>query len=272
MSSHDDELTRFEVDGAPPLPDPTVQGRVEHNGAHIWYATFGSGAPVVLLHGGLGHSGNWSYQVPVLTANGYRVIAIDTRGHGRSTCDDRPFSYELLATDVLAVLDVLGVHTASYVGWSDGAVVALTVAMQAPTRARGVVFFACAMDPSGLKPLDGSMPILSRVYRRHAEDYRRLSPTPDRFEQFSEAVQKMMTTEPNYSADELHAIATRVFVLRSSNDEFIKPEHADYLARTIPDARLVELRGVSHFAPWQRPRQFNETLLACLTGFERDDE
>ncbi|MCG8478734.1 MAG: alpha/beta hydrolase [Spirochaetales bacterium] len=254
MSSHDDELTRFEVEGAPPLPEPAEHGRVEHNGARIWYATFGYGAPVVLLHGGLGHSGNWGYQVPALVTHGYRVIAIDTRGHGRSTRDERPFGYQLLASDVLAVLDTLGVHTASYVGWNDGAVVALTVAMRAPTRACGVVFFACAMDMGGLKPLDQPLPILSRVYRCHAQDYRRLSPTPDRFEQFSAAVEKMMKSEPNYSAEALRTITTRVFVLRSSDDEFIEPEHADYLVRTIPDARLVELHGVSHFAPWQRPR------------------
>ena len=271
MSSYDDELTRFGAEGTPPLPEAAGHGRVEHDGARIWYASFGSGAPVVLLHGGLGHSDNWSYQVPVLTANGYRVITIDTRGHGRSTRDDRPFSYELLASDVLAVLDALGVRAASYVGWSDGAVVALILAMRAPTRVSGVVFFACAMDPSGLKSFDQPTPIVSRVFHRHAEDYRLLSATPDRFEQFTEAVQEMMTTEPNYSADELRGITTRVFVLRSYDDEFIKPEYADYLARTIPDARLVELHGTSHFAPLQRPRQFNETLLACLAGLDRDD-
>src|SRR5262245_57618852 len=80
-------------------------------------ARFGVGSPVLLLHGGLEHSGNWGYQVPALTSIGYRVIVIDSRGHGRSTRDSRPYSYELMASDVLAVLDALRVERAAMVGW-----------------------------------------------------------------------------------------------------------------------------------------------------------
>ncbi len=91
METYDDDLTRFAAEGAPVLPTATVEGYVEHDGAQIWYATYGQGAPVLLLHGGLGHSGNWGYQVPALLAAGYRAVLIDTRGHGRSTRDARPF-------------------------------------------------------------------------------------------------------------------------------------------------------------------------------------
>lgn len=63
MEFHDDELHRFAAIGAAPLPDSEEHGSVEHNGARIWYATYGAGAPVILLHGGLDHSGNWGYQV-----------------------------------------------------------------------------------------------------------------------------------------------------------------------------------------------------------------
>ncbi|MBV9221793.1 MAG: alpha/beta hydrolase, partial [Methylobacteriaceae bacterium] len=55
----DDDLERFEAEGAPPLPTATQQGFVDHDGARIWYASYGAGPPVILLHGGLGHSGNW---------------------------------------------------------------------------------------------------------------------------------------------------------------------------------------------------------------------
>ena len=65
METYDDDLSRFEADGAAPLPVTADQGYVEHDGAHIWYAAYGSGAPVILLHGGLGHSGNWGYQVSI---------------------------------------------------------------------------------------------------------------------------------------------------------------------------------------------------------------
>src|ERR1700688_755464 len=83
LEIRDDDLTRFEGEGAalPPLED---HGHVEHQGARIWYATYGSGSPVILLHGGLGHSGNWGYQVPALARSGYRAVLIDSRGDGRS--------------------------------------------------------------------------------------------------------------------------------------------------------------------------------------------
>src|SRR5580692_10077652 len=98
-----DDLRRFEADGAAPLPVSHEQGyvEVERDGARIWYAAYGSGSPVILLHGGLGHSGNWGYQVPALVGSGYRAVVIDSRGHGRSTRDARPFLYELMASDVL---------------------------------------------------------------------------------------------------------------------------------------------------------------------------
>src|SRR5262249_38251492 len=94
----DDSLKLFEADGAPPLPSTAEQGYVDHDGAAIWYASFGAGSPVILLHGGLGHSGNWGHQVPALVAAGHRVIVVDSRGHGRSTRDARPFRYELTAS------------------------------------------------------------------------------------------------------------------------------------------------------------------------------
>ncbi len=117
---HDDDLREFEAVGAAPLPSTTESGYVEHEGARIWYAVYGSGRPVILLHGGLGHNGNWGYQVPALVRSGYRVVLVDSRGHGRSTRDERPFSYELMASDVLAVMDVVGVDKAAVIGWSDG--------------------------------------------------------------------------------------------------------------------------------------------------------
>src|ERR1700722_7688718 len=81
---YDDDLSTFESDGAAPWPAGD-EGYVERNGPRIWYATYGSGAPVILLHGGLSNSGNWGYQVPALAGSGYRVIVMDSRGHGRST-------------------------------------------------------------------------------------------------------------------------------------------------------------------------------------------
>jgi len=263
MESHDDDLIKFEAESALPLPETKEQGYIENDGARIWYAAYGSGSPVILLHGGLGNSGNWGYQVPALVENRNRTILMDSRGHGRSTRDNRPFSYDLMATDVLAVMDALDVDKAALVGWSDGACTALVLASKFPERAAGVFFFACNMDPSGTKEFKLT-PIVQRCFNRHGKDYQQLSATPDKFDEFSEAVGLMQRTQPNYSSDNLARVHVPVTIVHSENDEFIKQEHAEYLARSIPGAEFVYLPGVSHFAPLQRPELFNSAILAFL--------
>jgi pimeloyl-ACP methyl ester carboxylesterase len=89
----DDDLTRFEAQGAAPLPDTGDRGYVDHDGARIWNAAYGSGR---------------------------RAVLVDSRCHGRSTRDARPYTYELMASDVLAVMDALGPDRAAVVGWSEG--------------------------------------------------------------------------------------------------------------------------------------------------------
>ena len=265
MDAFDDELRVFERHGAPSLRRDGDERHVDHDGARIWCASYGSGPPVVLLHGGLGHSGNWGHQVPALLEGGRRVVLIDSRGHGRSTRDHRPFTYERMASDALAVMDALGVDTAPLVGWSDGACVALIVAMEAAERVEGVLFFGCNMDPSGTKDLEPNATV-ERCFARHTKDYVALSATPGDFDAFVRDVGTMMATQPNYAAAELASIRVPVTVVHSEHDEFIRREHAEYLARTIPGAELVLLRGVSHFAPLQRPAQFNAMTLRFLDG------
>lgn len=264
MDAYDDDLVRFEAEGAAPLPVTDKQGYIENEGARIWYAVYGSGQPVILLHGGLGNSGNWGYQVPALVENGYRAIVVDSRGHGHSTRDSQPYSYELMASDVLTVMDVLNIEKASMVGWSDGACIALILADKSPSRVSGVFYFACNMDPSGTKEFKFT-PIIGRCINRHMQDYKQLSTTPDHFDEFSEAVSLMQKTQPNYSADDLARINVSVTIVHSEHDEFIKREHAEYLAQNIPNAEFIYLPGVSHFAPVQRPEQFNTTMLTFLS-------
>ena len=263
MEFQDDELDRFEAEGAAPLPHAETEGHVDHDGVSIWYAAYGSGAPVILLHGGLGNSGNWGYQVPALIDAGHRVIVIDSRGHGRSTRDTRPYSYELMASDILAVMDRLEIGKAAIVGWSDGACTGLILARSHPERISGVFFFACNMDPSGTKEFVLT-PVTERCFSRHTKDYTALSATPREFDSFVQAVGLMQRTEPNYTAADLAEIVVPVAIVHSEHDEFIKREHADHLARHIPGAELILLPGVSHFAPLQRPAQFNAALLAFL--------
>lgn len=248
----------------PPLPTAASTGYVAHDGARIWYAAYGSGSPVILLHGGLASSRYWGAQVPALVRAGHRVILIDSRGHGRSTRDGRPFTYELMASDVAAVMDALKLRKAAVVGWSDGAIIALVMAMHDPQRLTRVFAFAANMDPSGVKPDVDSNPTFSRFEDEAAGDYARISPTPHDFKAFKAAIVKMWDTEPNYTAADLGRIRTPTAIVDGDHDEAIKPEHTRYLARSIPGARLIILKGVSHFAMLQQPATFDAAVIGFL--------
>jgi pimeloyl-ACP methyl ester carboxylesterase len=268
MAIHDDDLEIFEQSGPPPLPAGGREGRVERQGASIWYVSYGAGPAVILLHGGNGNAGNWGYQVAPLIDAGYQVILVDSRGHGRSTRDDRPYSYDLMGGDVLAVMDALGIAKAAIIGWSDGACTGLVLARHHPDRIAGVFYFACNMDNSGTLPFEFT-PVIGRCLARHKLDYAALSSTPDDFDAMMSAVGKMQSTQPEYSAADLAEIRVAVMVAQAERDEFIRREHAEYLAGTIPGAQFVLLARVSHFAPVQRPGEFTRAVLEFLEGVFR---
>ena len=255
-----------EVEHAAPLPEDGAHGFVPHDGARIAYSTYGAGLPVILLHGGLGNREDWGNQVPALVRSGYRAVLIDSRGHGRSTRDARPFTYARMAADVLAVMNALAIGAAAFVGWSDGAIVGLTLAMTSPNRVKRVFSFGGNMDLSGVKPVSTSTPTIARALSRSANAYARLSETPTEFKAFCADVGKMMATEPNYSANDLATLHIPIAIVAAEHDELIKREHSEYLARTIPGAELVILKGVSHFAPMQNAREFNDAMIAFLNA------
>jgi pimeloyl-ACP methyl ester carboxylesterase len=250
----------------PRLPLTTASGEVAHDGARIYYAAYGAGPPVILLHGGLANSDYWGNQVPALMRAGYRPILIDSRGHGRSTRDTRPFTYELMASDVIAVMNTLKIRRAAVVGWSDGAIIGLVMALKVPNRLTRVFAFAANMDPGGVKPDVLTNSTFSRFQGEAAKAYTRLSPTPTEFEAFSKAIDRMWDTEPNYTVADLARIITPVAIVDGDHDEAIKREHTEYLARAIPGAKLIILPGVSHFAMLQDPRAFNSAMLGFLQG------
>jgi len=102
------------------------------------------------------------------------------------------------------------------VGWSDGACTALVLAARARERVAGVVFFACAMDPSGAKEIAEFTPILRRCVNRHSQDYRRLSPTPDQFDELADALGSMQRTQPSCSVTELAQISINASTKKAS--------------------------------------------------------
>ncbi len=246
----------------PALPKAEESGLAPVNGIKIWYATFGKGDPVVLLHGGLANANYWGHQVPVL-AERYRVIVMDSRGHGRSTRDERPYGYELMASDVLGLMDFLRIPKAAVVGWSDGAILGLEIAIRHPARLSKLFAFAANSDPSAVKDVDKS-PVFSAFIARAAKEYETLSSTPSQYKSFLEQIGKMWATQPNYTAAQLKGISTPTWIVDGDHDEAIKRENIEYMAAEIPGAGLLIQPEVSHFSFLQDPRQFNENVLHFL--------
>lgn len=250
----------------PALPKFDTASTVAHAGAKIWYATIGQGKPVVMLHGAFGSSENFGFQVPALLKAGYRVILIDTRGHGRSTLDPaKPFHYEGFTADVIAVLDHLKLQKVSIVGWSDGAIQGLVIAMKHPKRLDRLFAFGANMDQNGVMPGITERPLFIKLMDKAPMDYARLSPTPDGFKSLYDAMYNMLLAEPNYAQSDLAKIkGPKIAIVDGEKEEVIKPEHTRYLGKTIPGAELIILPGVSHFAPLQKPDEFNAAMLAFL--------
>src|SRR6202012_6207924 len=137
----------------PPTPAPIAtdrSGEAEANGIKIHYAIYGHGSPVIFLHGGLANTDYWGNQVPAVAAH-HTVILMDSRGHGRSTRDARPYGYDVMADDVVGLMDYLKISKADIVGWSDGAILGIDLAMRHKDRVGKVFAFAANTVTSGLK-------------------------------------------------------------------------------------------------------------------------
>jgi pimeloyl-ACP methyl ester carboxylesterase len=246
----------------PTLPKPTQSGYAPLNGIRIWYASFGRGEPVFLLHGGLANSNYWGNQVPAL-ARHYRVVVMDSRGHGRSSHDDRPYGYDLMASDVLGLMDFLKVPRAAIVGWSDGAIIGLDIGVHHPERLTKLFAFAANSDPSGVADIAHS-PVFNAYIARAEKEYEALSPTPRQYKPFLARISKMWETQPNFSAEQLHGITVPVWIVDADHDEAIKRENTEFMANTIPNAGLLIQPWVSHFSFLQDPPQFTNDVLHFL--------
>jgi pimeloyl-ACP methyl ester carboxylesterase len=250
----------------PPTPPPVAgeqTGRAAVNGVSLYYATIGHGPPVVLLHGGLANSDYWGKQVAALAPH-HLVILVDSRGHGRSTRDARPYGYDLMADDVAALLDSLHIAKADVVGWSDGAIVGLDLALRHPERVGKVVAFAANTMTSGVQEGVEKNPTFARFIARAGHEYARLSATPKEYKAFVAQISRMWETEPNWTDAQLKTIRSSVLVVDGDHDEAIKRAHTEYIAATIPGAKLVILPDTSHFAFLQNPTLFNATVLHFL--------
>jgi pimeloyl-ACP methyl ester carboxylesterase len=251
----------------PAMPAADESGLAPVNDISMYYAIFNSKGkePVLLLHGGFSNSETWGFEVPLLSKS-HMVIIADSRGHGRSSMSGRPLSYELMASDVLQLMDYLKIKRFAVVGWSDGGILGLILAIHHPERVSKLFTFGANYSTSGYKT-EAPDTALSRQFITRAEaDYRRLSPTPDSFGSLRNALGKLYSTEPNLDPEDIKTIKAPTVIAFGQYEQFIKREHFEALARLIPNARLVMLPNVSHGGPLQDPTGFHLAVMNLLGG------
>ena len=221
--------------------------------------------PVLLLHGGLGSTLNWGNQVPALMKT-HKVIALDSRGNGRSTRSAQPYGYELMASDVLAMMDYLKLDKVSIVGWSDGGIIGLVLAMKHPERVKGLFAYGANYNVSGVNPAVETNPVFGQAIGMAMENYKQLSPTPGEFDNFLKQISAMWFSQPDFKPEQLGAIKVPTVIADGQYEEAILPAHTVELAKLIPGAKLVIIPNVSHMGMWQDPAAFNKEMTAFLDG------
>lgn len=231
----------------------------EINGIKLYYETYGEGPPVLVLHGGTGFIESMHYQISDL-AKDHLVIAPDSRGHGRSSDGEGPLHYAQMADDMLALMDHLKIEKADIVGWSDGGIIALDLAIRHPDRVGHVVVSGANFDTNGL----AEMPDLNadpegESVAAQRDFYKRLAPDPAHWPVFYRKVLTMWASEPHYTVEQLATIKSPVLVMAGEHDS-IKREHTDALAKAIPLSQEVIIPGASHFAPVSHHVEVNAAI------------
>lgn len=233
---------------------------------HTWYEAQGHGEPLVLLHAGLDTNASWGGELQAL-AEHFRVVAPERRGHGHTPDVEGPLSYDVMAEDTTAFIDTVLGRPVHLVGWSDGAILALLVAMTRPDLVRKLVLIGSALDVSAYARewLEATrLSADSEVYQPFRAVYDVVSPDgPDHWPIVFSKMMTMWRTEPHIPLADLGRIQARTLVM-AGDDDLVSLDHTLALYRSIPDAELAILPGTSHLAPLEKPELVNRLILDFL--------
>jgi len=242
-------------------------GYVTIAGLPTWHEVGGEGPAVVLLHGGFSGAVAWAAQAPALVSAGFRVHVPERRGHAHTRDVEGPLTYEVMATDTVAYLEAEVRGRAHLVGWSDGAVVALLVALQRPDLVGRMVVIGQYYNSSGRVP-DSDLDRLLRSAEGKEflrQLYGPVSPDgPEHFEVVYAKTMAMIDSEPEIDLAALAAVSAPVLVLQGDRDE-VTLEHGVAVAAALEDGRLAVLPG-THGLPIELPELVNTLLISFLRG------
>ena len=224
----------------------------------LFFEEAGEGFPLVLLHGNGEDSSYFAHQVSAFSGH-FRVIAVDTRGHGRSPRGGAPFTLEQFALDLRDFLDERGIARAHLLGFSDGANIALMFALRFPDRVGRLILDGGNLFPGGVK----------RSVQRPIEFAYWLTKPFSRFSRRARAKHELlalMVEQPNLTPGQLGALTMPVLVM-AGTDDMILDEHTRLIHRSIPGSGLRLIPG-GHFIARENPEPFNRAVLEFLFSEE----
>lgn len=234
-------------------PKPRDSGFAQINGISLFYQVYGKGPPLLLIAGGLSDSDVWRQQIRTLS-EGHEVIVADSRGQGRSTRDGETITYDLMADDYVALLDALKLNRISLVGWSDGGIIGLDIALRHPERLSRMFIQAANATPDGSisyeKAIAKGIPI----------------PELQHYDDIKDEIEALWANEPNFTEDQLASITVPTMIAIGDHDEVISRDHTVFIANTIPGAKLTILPNVGHSAPVEDPTGYASAVLSFIDG------
>jgi len=222
--------------------------------ANIYYEVYGSGKPLLLLHGNNASISSFYKQIPVL-AKSYRVIAVDTRGQGKSTDKTTaPFTYEKFAEDMKLLMDSLHIKETNIIGWSDGGNTGLIMASKYPSSVVKLITVGAVISPDGIEQsLFDKLQISSS--KNNMKDQNQLN--------INQRLLALLVNEPHITTEDLKQIKAQVLVIAGEKD-VVKREHTKEIVDRINNAKLLIIKDATHYAPQEKPFEFNEAVLQFL--------
>jgi pimeloyl-ACP methyl ester carboxylesterase len=237
---------------------------VQLGAVKTWYDEHGQGEPLVLMHGGLVDARFFEPNLAALTER-FHVYTPERRGHGRTPDVDGPITYQLMADDTIAFLDEVVGRPADLVGHSDGAFVAMLVAMQRPELVNRLVMISGGYDKSGEAMPEMEFDV-DQVVQFLGSAYGEVSPDGEaHFPVVAAKIGEMTKTEPHLDVAELAKVRQRSLVM-FSDDDLMTLTHAVDMYDALPNAQLAVVPGTSHFLTQEKPHLVNAIVLDFLTN------
>ncbi|MFN8309870.1 MAG: alpha/beta hydrolase [Chitinophagales bacterium] len=253
----------FTVAGAQPVMIDTAQDRyIKIDDVKLHYKMWGKGEPVLLLHGAMEYWRSWKNQIPVLAKN-HKVIVVDTRGHGESTFTDRELSYDLFANDMNQFITLLGYDSINVVGFGDGAIIGMMMAIRRPGSVKRLVAIGSNLkaDTTAVYP-----DVLEKVKQW---DYEKMAfylqvkfkenPNPLQLKEMARRMQKLLLTQPNMNYDDLDKVICPTLVMAGDRD-LIKPMHTQFIFENLPIGQLCIIPGATHYCISEKPSIVNVAI------------